>query len=66
MDLHITINIYNAAFDVAPAFEVGRILLEYADRELIGEPTILRDINGDFVGKAELYEVDMILVKDPT
>jgi len=59
IDLTITINTDNAAFDEDPCHELARILRAYA-HALESEPTVctlgktrlLRDINGNPVGRA--------------
>lgn len=55
----ITIETGNAAFDDAPATEVGRILRDLADRfEFNGVvPQHLRDINGNTVGTVLIKEL---------
>lgn len=45
----------NVAFDDLPEREVARILLDVAEKLVTGEVDIdLRDVNGNFVGKAYL------------
>jgi hypothetical protein len=51
LQLQITINTTNAAFDLSPEIECARILREMADRlESTGIPPVPRDINGNRCG----------------
>lgn len=51
----IEINTGNSAFEENNNMEVARILEELADRFKQGNPEIIRDYNGNKVGKVE-YE----------
>lgn len=57
---YLEIDMDNAAFEDAPATELGRILEEVADRARKGDlpPMTLRDINGNKVGQAIMREHD--------
>ena len=62
MNLKIDINLDNAAFEDA-SFEVNRIIEKYRDRILdlvdsqdLDDSIIIRDINGNKVGKVYLEE----------
>lgn len=59
MEIMITINTDNAAFEDFPVNEVGKILSSYAADLVLGvrsleEDQILRDSNGNKVGKVEV------------
>jgi len=55
LQLNITINTTNAAFDGNPEAECARILREIADRlEASGVPPVPRDINGNRCGSVEV------------
>lgn len=55
LQLKITIETINAAFDAAPEIECARILREMADRmESTDIPPVLRDINGNKCGSVEV------------
>lgn len=56
MQIKITIDCDNAAFDDMPGMEVSRILKGIAGRMLYGIPKdeVIMDINGNKVGKVEV------------
>jgi hypothetical protein len=60
MELVIKINLDNAAFCDEPCIEIARILSEYNRKILENDnlnslPGKFRDINGNSVGKAEVF-----------
>ncbi len=64
MQITITINTDNAAFERWPEGEVARILTDYArklaDHEICfdGDTVKMRDINGNTVGAVEITEAN--------
>ena len=57
MAIKIQFDTDNAAFDDAPASEIGRILRKLADdiEQTGGEPyTVIHDINGNRIGECQI------------